>query len=93
MAEWLKVFIIVFASYGIYSAVRDIVILLFGNKKEEIYIYLTPERVFDGKWDMVISSEDEDRILNALSGEYKKIYILRGGNKWTENTSKEEWKK
>ena len=60
----------------IYRAVRP-------EHNDEIYVFFGKEKALDGKWDVLIASDDCDGILEALSEKYGRIYILRGADRWT----------
>jgi hypothetical protein len=95
MNVWLEVFLTVFAVIGVWISLDEVVKFIFGNKNDEIYVYFTGEKAESGEWDAIISSPDEDRILKALGGEFGKIYVFRGVDRWSEkkNSSKEQSKK
>ena len=86
METWFEVFITVFATYGLFSALIDILLYFFDRKKGKLYIYLTPDRVNRGEWDVAVSSPEEDIIMELLREKYGKIYIRYGDGQWTENT-------
>ena len=77
-----------FALYGALSLVGRAAKAFKAKKNDEIYVFFAKEKALSGKWDVLVSSDDADGILEALSERYGRIYILRGADRWTEKKEK-----
>lgn len=84
---WL-VLLSYFALYGLVSLAGRMAKALTAQKNDEIYVFFAKEKALSGKWDVLVSSDDADGILEALSERYGRIYILRGADRWTEKKEK-----
>lgn len=96
MSDFVLVLLSYFASFGFFAFIGRIAKVFASRKNDEIYVYFDKEKTLSGKWDVLIASDDADKILESLSDKYGRIYILRGADRWTrkeENGSKEALKK